>query len=274
MIKCCENGKLVKCESLLTALGLFGTPVVSVVGAGGKTTLITRLAEEYRRNKTPVIVTTTTHMAAENQPWFLLEPSPERAREILEQEGMVWVGVPVQEKMKMPPVSFLEEILQWGCPVLIEADGAKHHPLKVPAEHEPVILPQTTHVVSVYGLDAVGKTFQEVCFRTELACEILGKTENDIVCPEDIAALMLSEQGGRKTVDVPETKIEKSRSGNFAKVDRQARKDIKQNCREERIYQVVLNKADNAEREEIAMKICRLAEQKEFSSITVMAKRQ
>ena len=41
--------------------------------------------------------------------------------------------------------------------VLIEADGARRLPLKVPAEHEPVIPEMTTHVLSVYGLDSIGK---------------------------------------------------------------------------------------------------------------------
>ena len=46
--------------------------------------------------------------------------------------------------------------------MLIEADGAKCLPLKVPAEHEPVILPETTHVLSLYGMDAVGGVMEKV----------------------------------------------------------------------------------------------------------------
>lgn len=39
---------------------------IAVVGAGGKTTLIHRLAEEYRRKGASVLVTTTTHMLVES----------------------------------------------------------------------------------------------------------------------------------------------------------------------------------------------------------------
>ena len=39
--------------------------IISVIGAGGKTTLIHRLAEEYQRKGNSVLVTTTTHMFAE-----------------------------------------------------------------------------------------------------------------------------------------------------------------------------------------------------------------
>ena len=35
--------------------------IIAVIGAGGKTTLIHRLAEEYRRKGASVLVSTTTH---------------------------------------------------------------------------------------------------------------------------------------------------------------------------------------------------------------------
>ena len=39
--------------------------IIAVIGAGGKTTLIHRLAEEYRRKGASVLVSTTTHMLVE-----------------------------------------------------------------------------------------------------------------------------------------------------------------------------------------------------------------
>ena len=51
-----------------------------------------------------------------------------------------------------------------GGIVLVEADGAKELPCKVPEEWEPVIPKQTTQVVAVYGLDAIGKHLQKLVF--------------------------------------------------------------------------------------------------------------
>ena len=48
--------------SLLGPLGLRSPEVVAVVGAGGKTTLVYRLAAEARALGRRVLVTTTTHM--------------------------------------------------------------------------------------------------------------------------------------------------------------------------------------------------------------------
>ena len=43
-------------------------PIISVLGAGGKTTTIRRMTEEFAQLKRKVIVTTTTHMRVEEDP--------------------------------------------------------------------------------------------------------------------------------------------------------------------------------------------------------------
>lgn len=260
MIKKYIKGKLIEYSSLLEALNLElaqlesaypkvqiegqkrRNPVISVIGAGGKTTTITRLAFEYRKRHIPVIVTTTTHMKIEDAPWFLLEPSIEKAVEVLNQEGMVWAGIPTEDgKMKAPPDWFLAQLLQCGCPVLIEADGAKRLPMKAPAEHEPVLLKETTHVLNICGLDAVGSPFQEVCFRPALAAGILGKQITDRVCPEDILNLALSAKAGKKGI-TPDMK-----------------------------YSIILNKADTREREHMAATICSQAVMQGMAELLVTA---
>ena len=39
--------------------------IISIIGAGGKTTLIHRLADEYRKQNNKVLICTTTHMFRE-----------------------------------------------------------------------------------------------------------------------------------------------------------------------------------------------------------------
>lgn len=243
MIKKYNEGKLAECTSLIEELHIERkNPVISITGAGGKTTTVSRLAGEYRKRHIPVIVTTTTHMLIEAAPWFVLEPSMDQALEVLDREGMVWLGIPAQGgKMKAPPESFFKQLLQTGYPVLIEADGAKRLPLKAPAEHEPVILKETTHVLYICGLDAVGQSIQDVCFRPELAAGILGKRITDPVRPEDILNLALSPAGGRKGI-LPAMK-----------------------------YHMILNKADTREREQTAKDICTLAAMRGMTDILVTA---
>ncbi len=215
-------------------------PVISVVGAGGKTTVLHRLADEYIRTGKNVIITTTTHIVDEREEYFLSDPSVEKIEQYLEHFRQVWAGMPAPGgKLKGLEEAVFREILKWGLPVLIEADGARRLPLKVPAGHEPVIPEETTHVLSVYGLDAVGRSLEEVCFRKELAYSLLNKNDIDTVTAEDLAFLAASEQGGKKK------------------------------CPESAAYTVILNKADDPVRREQALAICRMLEAKGIPDVIV-----
>lgn len=237
-----RDNRLCEETALLKAAGLdeIPSPVVAAAGAGGKTSTIRRLAQEYVRSGQQVIVITTTRMMAEERPWFLLEPEEERMRELLAEYGQVWAGQPAPGgKMQGVPCEFLDKIWKMGLPVLIEADGARRLPLKVPGEQEPVILPETTHVLSVYGLDAVGQRLEDVCFRPERAAELLDKNITERVTAEDIAFLAASDQAGRK------------------------------GCPAEAVYTVVLNKADDRKRRECALEICGMLREKEIGNVIV-----
>ena len=63
-----------------------------------------------------------------------------------------------------------------------------------------MLLPQSDIVLAVAGLSAVGKPLQEVCFRLETACTLLGVPSETILTPELLAKLLADEQGGRKAV--------------------------------------------------------------------------
>lgn len=235
MITEIKDGRLIPCHSLLEILqpaaGGGREPRIAAVGAGGKTSLLKALAEEYRMLGRKPVVTTTTHILKENSPAFIENPVMEELTEILEREGWVITGGKADKgRAGILPEDILQSVLALPCPVLMESDGARMLPVKIPASHEPVILPQTTCVLSVYGLDAVGKKIREAGFRPELLAGFLGKCPEDVLEPGDIALLAGSPAAGRKGVDT------------------------------EMQYTVVLNKADNQERCELAVEIWRAAE--------------
>lgn len=245
MVKKYQAGQLTEQQSIREALGIKTekAPVISIVGAGGKTTFIKQLAAEYKADHIPVIVTTTTHMRIERKPWFLVEPSLVKMAEMLEREGMVWIGLPDKgQKMKAPPQQILRLVLSLEVPVIIEADGAKMLPMKVPATHEPVIVPETTHVVNVYGLDALGETFEDACFRADEAAKLLDREKKDTVGYNEIAALASHKEGGKK------------------------------GCLPSMKYHVVLNKADTKEKEADALEVCRSAEMQGITELLVTAR--
>lgn len=228
MIQRIEQGSKKAYDSLFAALRMKETiqEVVSVTGGGGKTTLIRRLQQEYMQRGIPHAVSTTTHMHYVRNVAFLEKEDLERLLAVEKKEHTVWMGKPVSEiKMKGFSSDFLETVKETGLWLLLEADGAKGLPVKAPAEHEPVIPPFSTRVIQVYGLDGIGHSIGEKCFRPQYVADILGKTTRDLLTPVDIARLAISPRGGRKSVDA------------------------------EMRYQVVLNKADDEKRQQLAVQI-------------------
>lgn len=140
--------------------------IISVIGAGGKTTLIHRLAEEYQRKGNSVLVTTTTHMFAE--PGTDLSCDAFSVKGKLQKDHYCMAGRRCPEnsgKMQALPEYTLKELLPYADIVLIEADGAKHHSLKYPSGAEPVIFSGTTDLYLVLGTWDIGKPCKKVIFR-------------------------------------------------------------------------------------------------------------
>ena len=140
--------------------------IISVIGAGGKTTLIHRLAKEYRRKGNSVLMTTTTHMMVEADTDLSCDAFA--IREKLQKEQVCMAGRLCREnpqKISMLPERVLREVIPHADYILIEADGAKHHSLKYPSDREPVILEGTTDVLLVLGTWDFGKPCGEVIFR-------------------------------------------------------------------------------------------------------------
>lgn len=228
MIKRYKNGEWIEPGSFCQAVGIYKgmNKTVSVVGGGGKTTLIRRVMKECLEGGIPCAVSTTTHIQAIHEKYFLGDPSVELFREFMLKYGVVWMGQETTEgKLKAFPEDYIETVSKEPGILLLEADGAKHLPVKAPAVHEPVICAQTDMVWNVYGMGAVGRRIEEVCFRVEEVCKILKKDKKDMLRAEDIVTLAESRLAGRKNItDAME-------------------------------YHVVLNQADTKEQERTAMQI-------------------
>ena len=171
--------------------------IVSLVGGGGKTTLLHAMAAHGARKGWRVLASTTTHIQRPKEP--LLARTNAELAALWTSGNYAVAGAPAPDnKLTQPPQ--LERWMAQADAVFLEADGAKHLPCKAPAAHEPVLLPQSDIVLAVAGLSAVGKPLQEVCFRLETACTLLGVPPKTILTPELLAKLLADEQGGRKAV--------------------------------------------------------------------------
>ena len=171
--------------------------IVSLVGGGGKTTLLHAMAAHGARKGWRVLASTTTHIQRPKEP--LLARTNAELAALWTSGNYAVAGAPAPDnKLTQPPQ--LERWMAQADAVFLEADGAKHLPCKAPAAHEPVLLPESDIVLAVAGLSALGRPLREVCFRLDEACALLHTAPDVPLTPELLAALLASEAGGRKLV--------------------------------------------------------------------------
>ena len=134
--------------------------IVSLVGGGGKTTLMYAMAAHCARKNWRVLVTTTTHiMRPSGAVWAQTDAELFR---LWEHGSYAVAGTAVPGgKLAAPPQKQLEHWMQLADIVLIEADGSRRMPCKAPAAHEPVLLPQCDIVLVVAGVSALGNRWKK-----------------------------------------------------------------------------------------------------------------
>jgi len=174
-----------------------GRHVISLVGGGGKSTLLHYIAGCYADMGMRTAMMTTTRMGCPQDYCETMEAC--RARWAAGKYAAA--GQRLENgKFRAPQEEVLRALLEEADIVLIEADGAHRRPLKFPGENEPVILPETDIVIAVSGLDALGEKAKDVCHRMPEAEKLLACDGEHIITPADMAAVLLSPMGGRKGV--------------------------------------------------------------------------
>ena len=172
---------------------------VTLVGGGGKSTTMYALARQARDGGKRVIVTTSTHILPHPKIFLTDDPQPEHLKGCLDAHGVITLGT-LGRADKLCGTGEIGVCKALADVVLIEGDGARVKPLKVPAGYEPVIPPETDAVVAVAGLDALGKPIGAICHRPEQVAAFLGKDLEDAVTEADMAAILASPGGSRKGV--------------------------------------------------------------------------
>jgi len=193
--------------SLVEALGVEAREVISIVGAGGKTTLMFRLAKELSLKGKKVVTTTTTKILepAPGETGFLFVASEEERiknflRGSLGRYGHVTVARERLESGKLKGVTpgLVDELGRFPGvdAVIVEADGAARRPVKAPRESEPVIARRTSITVGILGVDGLGmKLSEETVFQPERVSKITGIPMGESLTDEAMATLVTHPEG-------------------------------------------------------------------------------
>ena len=172
---------------------------ISVIGSGGKTTLLHYLSGCLSGT---VILTTSTHMypfpgiplvnTGEKDTAGSVDRMLPEIREALSRSRIVCLGsLEPSGKLASPADTVpFESLLSEADHILIEADGAAGRPLKAHRPWEPVIPACSGRTICVIGASGIGKPAYEACHCPELFASLAGITADCPVEPEHIAAVL------------------------------------------------------------------------------------
>lgn len=164
-------------DIMLEFMNLNDKNMIAVQGAGGKTSSVFLLANEFKSMNEASLVSTTTKMGIVSEDKFDYLWKPHEETEII--DGKIYFTSMKRTDSKEVGYNpeFFDDLFSRKIfsNIILETDGAKTRPIKAPREDEPVNPKNITHCVGVMGLDSVDKPFDErFCHRKEYMKEIIG----------------------------------------------------------------------------------------------------
>ncbi|MFU8773984.1 MAG: selenium cofactor biosynthesis protein YqeC, partial [Anaerolineales bacterium] len=217
--------------NLVQALRLSSAPKLVLVGSGGKTTALFKIADQLPK---PVLVTTTTHLSVE-QTFFAdqhhciesIDDLKQLDREMPEAVLLLTGRQTGESRISGLHPSIMQSLIRLAhrrkIALLVEADGAQKLPLKAPAVHEPAIFPEIWKqdfsdekqteavkksrqtlldvVIVVSGLSGIGKPLTAAwVHRPQEFSRISGINEGDPVSIFGLRNVLIHPQGGLKNI--------------------------------------------------------------------------
>lgn len=171
--------------------------IISLVGGGGKSTLLEYLARCFAARGLRTAIMTTTRMACPAHVCMSMED----CYACWERGEYAACGERTENgKFRAPQAAMMRRLLEQTEVLIVEADGSHRLACKAPAEHEPVILPESDIVIGVMGLEVMGRAVGEVCHRPQYVCALLGCGMDHLLTAADMARILISESGTRKNV--------------------------------------------------------------------------
>lgn len=194
---------------LIEALGLADARVVSLTGAGGKTSLMFALGREFAKAGERVLLTTTTKISKRESellgPPIVTDDLASIPDELLPAPGSAVIACSGPNERGDRVLGFAPEVIDEAAQgnnfdrIIVEADGSARRPLKAPAAHEPVAPGSTDVMISVAGLGGLGERLdEEHLFRSDLWSRITQTGPGDAITAQALARALTNDQGFSK----------------------------------------------------------------------------
>ncbi|WP_320046461.1 selenium cofactor biosynthesis protein YqeC [uncultured Ilyobacter sp.] len=186
---------------LVNMFGLNGGDIISIMGAGGKTTFLFRLADELREMGKKVLVTTTTRVYMPPKDCYDeicldIKELPDKSRKLKKGVMVAGSGVSSENKLLALDQETINKVRTLYDYILIEADGSRRKPLKGWRENEPVVIDETTKTIAVVDIRGVGLTANPYTIHNfELFKELTGIEDGEAVTSHHVRKMITGEKG-------------------------------------------------------------------------------
>lgn len=173
--------------------------VISIIGAGGKTSVMFTLAEELENYK--VLVTTSTKIfvpESTKYDFLCIDPEGKSTFKHSKSSGVYILGTGVNEENKILGINkdILEKQYKYFDYVLIEADGSKMKAIKGWNLEEPAVLTKTNKTLGVLSIRTIGaRVNRDNVHRINEFMDITEANINEKITIEHMIKLVLHEQG-------------------------------------------------------------------------------
>lgn len=204
----------------------FKPMVISLVGGGGKTSCAFWLAKQFQNQGHTVFISTTTKMylPEENQANHFISTQNNPFGKIKEKCNLVSresitfaykETIPNNNKNTKNKVigitSELIDKLKNDSPFtvfIIEADGAKHLPIKAPNRHEPCIPKSTDMIIGVIGAEVIhAQANPEIIHRWETFAALTQCNNGDLIDQNILRKLIEHPEGMFKNAPTQTTRV-------------------------------------------------------------------
>jgi len=173
---------------------------IALLGGGGKTALLHKLANEFAEYYPSVLQTSLTKTAfhPSDNPLILNETDISSPNTIRKKSNPLFViGEQISnEKVKGISKIALDNIRHRFDITIFECDGARNKPLKAHTDYDPIVPEFATHCVIIIGADVVNTQINDgLVHRPELFCK-LWNVEMDYVVNIDFIVDVISSKIG------------------------------------------------------------------------------
>ena len=185
--------------------GLIASGITAIVGAGGKTTVLSKLVEYGLLKGQPTAVTTTTKLYRTQvdlwNPYYgddFNAAEEHCAATVREGRCAAWFRGIEGTKVQSLEVGDIDQLhlMHPSWHIAVEADGAKEKWLKAPKSTEPVIPRLTKRTIGVLNLQVLGRPLSdEYIHNIEEVSALLDRPAGAIITPGMLAKLVADRRG-------------------------------------------------------------------------------